>query len=246
MIETYEKLEAAWADILYNPNPSDCDFSLRDVSPLNSEQLNGRTYFGRHVFAWEQLIKFLLTIPPREELSILITAMSVGCELYDAVKIAQDFNLFAHHKNVTFYGHDLSVKFTARAKSSLYPIVKTKHLPVGYFENKKPYDSYVKIHDDLRAHTHILPPSDIGCLSGKYDVVVSNVINPAPYGLTKILNGLARHLMIRTKTIGGISDEFRVFYDQIREAQIREISPLYDIGIRPCLVGFREPVRLLV
>lgn len=218
-IETYEELKTAWGQLInteskYHANPT--LYALEDVLP-DGYEVTGVTGFGRHERALQNLMRFLVSISPMEKLTILVTTMSVGCELYEAIKIAKDFNLFSHHGNVEFYGHDISESFVERAEIAVYPADKIEHLrfPSDYFSPESPHGSqdFVQIRPDLRERAIILPASDIRDLDFVFDVVIGNVVNPAPSGYLRALFETADHLVFRDRKISGLSPEFRSLYE---------------------------------
>ena len=211
-----DDLNADWNEII---NLKDSITLSWPVMPLRDgagdSALIGRTYFGRHIDIWVKLINLLLRIPPQEQgLRILITAMSIGCELYDAARIAGEKELYNRHPGTVFYGHDISEKFTRRAQDALYPQHIVPHnMPrrKRYLRDSKDYEGYLEVHPDIKNRVKILPASDARDLSGWFDVVVCNYVNPQPSdydGFIAHLRGLSRHFTMYKRRVVGLSHEY--------------------------------------
>lgn len=227
-METLIELRAAWQKIGvewsadkyalegdgYYP---DKEFHLSDESPSLPYIVNGKTEFGRHMPDWLNTMRFLASLPPMEELRIFVTALSAGCDLWDGQIAAEDSGVLEKHGKVTFTGHDISRLFLERSVSGMYPRSKTSHLPNPdrYFEDS-PYPEFVSIKDCLRDRSQILEASDIRSLKSNRafktcDVVVSNIMNPAPMPLIEFLRLYANHMVVCQSKILFMSDEWKAY-----------------------------------
>ena len=240
-----ENLDHLWGDIL----GGDSFIAARDKVSVPSKRLVGITRPGRHRLEWMDTMAFIASLPPQPNLSILVTAMSIGFDLYDAAYHAEQAGVLDKHANVSFYGHDYSLLFTRAAYEGFYPrygVECAREITLGeaggfddYFEDTD-YPDYVTVSKRLRDMVKILPPSDIMSLNNRFDAVFSNVMNPAPSGLCEKMSDLARHFSYRTFRSGHISDEWlnhlrentpklnRV-YRSFREVSGMKIIPSLDL-----------------
>jgi hypothetical protein len=227
-----------WGDKVFGPKDKFTD----------EEELIGTSFFGRHrgdqTYIWKDLMQFLMKLPPTSGLSILVTEISLGCDLYDPVREAEIAGVFDHHPGTIIYGHDYSSYFTQIAHQGYYPLEKTVHVYDWhkYFEDTN-IDGYVKIQPNLKSRTRILAPSDIRNLKGTFDITVSNIMNPAPLGLKDAIKARSRHLAIRgsllatRSKVAGISREYNDYFDP-EEGGFKMLDP------RPELLGFSASIQI--
>jgi hypothetical protein len=224
---TKEELDAAYQAIglcdEYGEFWGDKVFGPRDKLTSEKEFI-GTSWFGRHrddqTRIWKNLMRLLMKLPPTPGLSILVTAMSIGCDLYDPVREAEIAGVFDRHPGTIIYGHDYSPYFTQIAHQGYYPFEKTKHVADWHecFQSTE-IDEYVSVQARLKSRTRILEPSDIRNLKGTFDVCVSNVMNPAPLSLKDATKSLSRHLAIHgslfmaPSKVVGISSEYSDYLD---------------------------------
>lgn len=220
----------------------------RDALSVSGVSLIGMTRFGRHragfssINRWRNLMETIVKLPPTPGLSILVTAMSIGCDLYDAVREAEIAGVFERHPNTVFYGHDYSQYFTRIAELGLYHYDKTRNVPDWhyYFEDSV-IGLYMKVQDHIKSRVRILAPSDINTLKGQFDVVVSNIINSsimrsneAMAQVDDSLCRVSRHLAVENVGVGsclGVSEEW--------ESQFKREK--YDVKLRGSPVPIQIP-----
>lgn len=198
-----DRLGKIWDGVFVDGNNSNSRMRMTDYGAILNVGAKGISFFTRQDRFWTRFLNFL---DPKKELHILITAMAMGCELYDAARIAKTIGC----DNVHFYGHDISPYFTAIAADGIYPQRAVDIVPQAdrWFQTYKLFDGYVQIKGEQFKNAHILKPCDITKLKGKFDVVVSNIINPTPKGYLWALRRRARHLVISDDQVNRMSDEF--------------------------------------
>ena len=181
--------------------------------------LQGTTRFGRHTDFWSDLARFLVQLPPHPGLSIVITAMSVGCDVYEFAKLCKDYEVSKKHPDAKIFGHDLSARFTKIAKAGLYPKGSRsshKRMKDMLIECDPPYEQFIEIHPNIKKEVTILPPGDVRDLKkqldGPCDVLVSNFINPCPPGIDDVIKDNSRHLACSNQRYIGISPEWAGHY----------------------------------
>lgn len=179
-------------------------------------ELIASTSFGRHENFWGALLP-ALDRSPLDHISVLVTAMSIGCEVYDASRIASMLRV----QNIHFYGHDISPTFTRIAAQGIYPHPSpvegnTLDRLEDWFQINNPEPGYMRVKPEYFRNVTILPPSDIRHLTGRFDVVVSNVMNPLPLDLESILAARARHMTLGNNHIFDSSPEFAPVVDILR------------------------------
>ncbi len=197
------RLDEAWSRVRVSKHYMRPD----DFEAIDGTIANGMTHFTRHEKFWTMLLTQMpQVLDPEQNYSVLITAMSVGCEVYDAARIAKGLGL----DNIHFYGHDISPKFTERAAEGVYPLEKSMIIPDldQWFDVHKPAIDYVRIKADKFNNVSFLKPSDIRDLDGKFDIVVENIMNPCPKDISLLLLARARHLAIETYAVAGASKAF--------------------------------------
>lgn len=199
------KIRDAWSAILQTGAVE--SYHLRPADQENNVSLIGITHFTRHEEYWESLLFGLGQSDfGNRDLSVLITAASVGAEVYDAARIAKTLGL----NNLHFYGHDMSHKFTERAYEGIYPLGAAMVVPnkEHWFELDTPYEGYARIRKDRFDNVTFLEPSDIRDLKGSFDIVSENIMNPCPPDIEAMIIARARHLAVTSKEIVGISNAF--------------------------------------
>lgn len=141
----------------------------------------GLTGFGRDEHDWFQLIYFFASLPkdavPKDrEFSVLIWAMSVGCNLYDIAYYADQENLFEKFPNLVFYGQEISPVFTELAGLGVYPKANTLHVEDrgNRFVDRKD-GMFSEIHPNIKKRTKILPTSDVRDVKRKFDIMAVGV-----------------------------------------------------------------------
>lgn len=201
------RLDKAWSELLVNSgkeNPSRAKYLVAHHSGVG----HGRTNFTRHDFFWNELLGSIQAANlDYERLDVLITACSVGAEVYDASRIAQTLGL----ENIYFYGHDKSEKFMARAVEGVFPISSVRLVPDAgkWFEFHEPCRDYARIRPECFENVSFLPPSDIRDLKQDFDVAVENIMNPCPSNIEELMKERARHLAITTYDAVKISEDFK-------------------------------------
>ncbi len=175
-------------------------YPIKDNTPTAYKELVGVTYFGRHLENWSDLIIHLMSLPPTPGLSILVTAMSAGPDLWDGVLMADKLGLFEVHPNALFYGHDYSQKFTSLAQEAIYPRNWTLTNASDWNDmfDETTHDDFVTIKPHLRAHARFLPAGDVLALTQKFDAAVSHMMNPEPDGLEDKMCALASRVVACT------------------------------------------------
>lgn len=210
-METVNELNTAWKAILPDWNSRSRDIGATDYTGIDPRELcgvseNGLTSFTRHDAFWRSFI-WVLEESPEKHFRVLITGMSVGCELWDAGRWAHYHGL----DNVTFYGHDLMESFTQRAAAGVYPLRFVCNWgPEVYesFDLETPYPGYASVKQEIRDMVEILPSSSILDLEGQYDVVVSHLMNPIPPGCDQALIARGDHLVIKGRNVLKTSEWF--------------------------------------
>lgn len=200
------KLDEAW-NILKGASIGKNGY-MHPNDSVDNKGVIGITSFKRHESYWENLLTGLAMsgLDKNKEMSVLITACSVGAEVYDAARIAKSLGL----KNLHFYGHDISMKFTQRASEGIYPIdaVVAFHDPQSLFALNSPCEGYATIRKECFDNVSFLEPSDIRDLKGTFDIVSENIMNPCPPDIEALVIARARHLAISMQGVIGISNEF--------------------------------------
>lgn len=211
------RLDAAWRQILRHGSAVQDVSEARHLVAHDSGVGHGRTHFTRHEAFWTDLLGAVSVVKDDfERLDVLITAASVGAEVYDAARIAKTLGI----ENVHFYGHDISRKFTERAVEGVYPLAALERVPEvqSWFNLNQPCAGYASIRPESFSNVSFLEPSDIRDLNGSFDIVVENVMNPCPSDIETLLTLRARHLALATYDVVGVSEAFMPVVENLKGA----------------------------
>ena len=205
---------------------------LDDHDAIPGDVALGITFFTRHDRFWS---RFLTMFDPCDTTHILITSMAMGCEVYDAARIAKTLGL----DNIYFYGHDISRKFTHIAAEGIYP-TEAVELVTGHenwFTPLPDAPGYSQINHDQLPNVRIVEPSDIRTLNGCFDIIVSNIMNPVPPRFVESLLRCARHAAIEGHFLSGHSFDFKKSYPYF-------VQKWYLDEVHPNLAGSAIPLVL--
>lgn len=219
------RLDQAWGAILQRSgadNPSRAKYLVAHDKSVG----HGRTHFTRHDTFWTLFLGAIAGSEfAHEHLDILITASSVGAEVYDAARIAKTLGL----ENIHFYGHDKSAKFIERAKEGIFPKSAALQVPdsARWFSFNDPCQGYASIRRDQFDNVEFLEPSDIRNLSGEFDIAVANIMNPCPPDIADLLSAKAEHLALASYEVVKASDLFQGIaqnYNQALDDYVKRFS----------------------
>lgn len=182
---------------------------MRPSDFVASTQLTGLTHFRRHEIFWRDLMQSVQsTGQTAQPLNVLVTACSIGAEVYDAARVAKTLGL----ENVHFYGHDISRKFITRAVEGIYPVAAVLHVPEAeqWFEFDKPFEGYARARKESFNNLSFLQPSDIRDLKEEFDIVVANIMNPPPANIEMHLGLRSRHMALSNYQVTKVSEIFQL------------------------------------
>ena len=197
---TKEKLDALYARVGVRHRSGVLSKNLYtpiDFETVHGVEINGVTSFKRWKDQWRDLMNFIAEFPNTPNLSILVTAMSIGCQLYSAVKAAERAGVFEQHGDVKFYGHDISPLFTKLADIGFYHKSEVqKYMDWKTMFDQSGYKGYLQVKPSIRERVKILKPGHILDLEGQFDVCVSHYMNPHVPKLNEKFTALSRHLSV--------------------------------------------------
>lgn len=200
-------MDKAWSSILQRSGaevPSKAKYLVAHDSGVG----HGRTHFMRHETFWIELLESIKDSGmDQARLDVLVTACSVGAEVYDAARIAKTLGV----ENIYFHGHDKSAKFIERAQEGIYPRSSILNIPDNsrWFTHHDPCHGYATIRAEQFKNVDFLPPSDIRHLSGEFDIAVENIMNPCPVDIEELMIAKARHMAIASYDVVKTSDQFK-------------------------------------
>lgn len=199
-IITQEKLDALYARVGVNHRGGILSMSLYapvDIETVHGVECNGVTSFKRWKVQWRDLMSFIAKLPATPNLSILVTAMSIGCQLYSAAKAAELAGVFERHSGATLYGHDISPLFTELADIGFYHKSEVeRHANWESMFDPSEFEGYLQVKPSLRERVKILKPTNILDLEGRFDVCVSHFMNPHVPRLNEKFTELSRHFSV--------------------------------------------------
>lgn len=209
IVPDQDRLHSAWEQILNGREISRGGFiPVFDLVGAYNATVTGITHFARHEGFWMALLRTVqsMGLDQAKRLDVLVTASSVGAEVYDAARIAKTLGL----RNIYFYGHDVSGLFIDRARDGIYPIAALQGVPQveTWFNLHCPYPDYAQVRMEHFDNVHFLNPSDIRDLKDDFDIAVENIMNPAPQNIVQLLCDRARHMALSSYAVVGVSDAF--------------------------------------